>query len=313
MASTDPADDDFVYDEFAYLHENAGEYGLAPDPAPEVARTAVGLSDGRALSALIWGSGPPEVVFVHGTGQNAHTWDTVVLALGRPAVAVDLPGHGHSDWRDDRAYDPHNLADDVAVGVERLAPDAALVVGMSLGGLVSNALAARHAHLVRGLLVVDVTPGVTAEKAKHIHDFIEGPPDFPSFTEILARTVEYNPTRTEASLRRGIVHNAERRPDGSWRWRYDRRGRGEDAPPFDRAHLKHDVAAIDPGVRYVLARGGADGSVVDDGDVAELVDLRPGAEVVTVAGAGHSIQGDRPLELTSLIEDVLAGRPVTDR
>lgn len=302
MASTDPAADDFVYDEFAYLHENASEYGLAIDAVPEVVRTAVVLPDGRRLSALVWGSTPAEVVFVHGTGQNAHTWDTVVLALGRPAVALDLPGHGHSDWRDDRAYDPHNLADDVAVAVDRLAPEAELVVGMSLGGLVSNALAARHPDVVRRLLVVDVTPGVTAEKAKHIHEFIEGPPDFPSFTEIFERTVEYNPTRTQESLRRGIIHNAVRQPDGSWRWRYDRRGRGDDAPQFDRSLLTDDVAAIASGVPYLLARGGAEGSVVDDDDVAELQRLRPGAEVVTVDGAGHSIQGDRPLELTALIE-----------
>ena len=36
---------------------------------------------------------------MHGGAQNAHTWDTVALALDRPLVAVDLPGHGHSDGR----------------------------------------------------------------------------------------------------------------------------------------------------------------------------------------------------------------------
>ncbi len=36
-------------------------------------------------------------MLLHGGAQNAHTWDTVALALGRPLVAIDLPGHGHSD------------------------------------------------------------------------------------------------------------------------------------------------------------------------------------------------------------------------
>jgi len=302
MASTDPTADDFAYDELAYLHENATEYGLPADDLPPVTRTHVTLDDGRELSGLLWGSGTPELVLVHGTAQNAHTWDTVVLALGLPALAVDLAGHGHSSWRDDRAYDPRNLADDVAVAVRLLAPDAALVVGMSLGGLVVVSLAARHPELVRRLLLVDVTPGVTREKAKHIHEFIEGPPDFPSFADILERTVEYNPTRSVSSLRRGIIHNAQREPDGSWRWRYDRRGRAGDAPAFDRAVMWDDLDAVAPEVRLLLARGGAEGSVVDDADVSELLRRRPQAQVVEVEGAGHSIQGDKPLELAALIE-----------
>jgi pimeloyl-ACP methyl ester carboxylesterase len=309
MTSTDPASDDFAYEEFAYLHENAAEYGLPWNGRPAVERRRVELSDGRHLSALVWGdsSTGAAVVFLHGGSQNAHTWDTVILALGRPAVAIDLPGHGHSAWRDDRAYDPRNIADDVAVAIAQLAPAAPLIVGMSLGGLVTNAVAARHPQLARRLVVVDVTPGVTADKAKHIHDFVQGPPDFPSFTEIFERTVQFNPTRTEASLRRGIIHNAARQPDGSWRWRYDRRGRDEAAAPFDMAVLWEDVDAIADEVPYLLVRGGAEGTVVDDDDVAQLLQRRPSADVVVVDGAGHSVQGDRPLELTALIQGVLEG------
>ena len=83
----------------------------------------------------MWGPdvGPPELVFLHGTAMNAHTWDTVALTLDRPLVAFDLPGHGHSSWRDDSTYSPDNLAEAVAQGVERLAPQADAVVGMSLG------------------------------------------------------------------------------------------------------------------------------------------------------------------------------------
>ena len=94
---TDPdAPERVPYDEFAYFADNAAEYGLAYDGPPTVRRDAVRLPDGRGLSALVWGDGPAEYVLVHGGAQNAHTWDTVALALGRPLVAVDLPGHGHS-------------------------------------------------------------------------------------------------------------------------------------------------------------------------------------------------------------------------
>ena len=76
-------------------------------------------------SAIVWGDGDPEVVFLHGGGQNAHTWDSVVLALGRPALAIDLPGHGRSDRRDDRNYSPWHNA--VAVAAAHGAARAARV------------------------------------------------------------------------------------------------------------------------------------------------------------------------------------------
>ena len=86
-----------AYDEFSYFHENAAEYGLPFDGPPVVSRERVEVEVGRALSALRWGSGDPELVLLHGGAQNAHTWDTVALALDRPLLAIDLPGHGHSD------------------------------------------------------------------------------------------------------------------------------------------------------------------------------------------------------------------------
>ena len=87
------------YDEFALLHENAAEWDIPFERPPVVSRATFALPSGQKLSYLRWGEGEPELVFLHGGAQNAHTWDTVLLALGRPAVAVDLPGHGHSDRR----------------------------------------------------------------------------------------------------------------------------------------------------------------------------------------------------------------------
>lgn len=293
-----------AYDEFGLFHENASEYGLAWSGPPIVRRTDVEVGGGRRVSALVWGDASPQLVLVHGGAQNAHTWDTVALALGRPLVAVDLPGHGHSSWRDDRAYSPEHLAADVAVVVEQLTPEAAGVVGMSLGGLTSVVLAATRPDLVRRLVVVDVTPGTTPEKAKAIIDFVSGPQRFASFDELLARTMEHNPTRSESSLRRGILHNAHQLDDGSWAWRYDRHERvapndGSADTPLDNARLWDAVSAVQ--APTLLVRGSLS-PVVDDDDVAELRRRQPSAEVVVVEGAGHSVQGDRPVELAGLVE-----------
>ena len=211
-----------AYDEFGLFHENAAEYGLPYDGPPEVRRVDVEVSPGRAVSSLVWGSGPPELVLVHGGAQNAHTWDTVALALGRPLLAVDLPGHGHSDGGPEGSISAGSNGRDLATVIAELAPDARGVVGMSLGGISSIALAATAPELVRALVLVDVTPGVNAEKAAPITNFINGPASFDSFDELLARTIEHNPGRSESSLRRGILHNAVQREDGSWVWRYAR-------------------------------------------------------------------------------------------
>jgi pimeloyl-ACP methyl ester carboxylesterase len=295
-----------TYDEFAYFHENAEEFGLPYPGPPTVRREAVDLDDGRRLSALVWGDADPQLVFLHGGAQNAHTWDTVALALGRPMVCVDLPGHGHSDGYRTGPMDLRANADDVAVAIRALAPHAAGVIGMSLGGMTAIALAAGHADLVRALVLVDVTPGATAEKASPIIAFVDGPQSFDSFDELLERTVMFNPTRSVASLRRGILHNAVQQEDGSWVWRHARH----------RSPVEHvtDVAEQFSGlwdaisdleVPLMLARGMRDQSVVDVADEAELLRRCPTARVEHVAEAGHSLQGDTPLELAALIDDFI--------
>jgi pimeloyl-ACP methyl ester carboxylesterase len=300
------------YDEMAYFHENAEEFAIPYDGPPAVRRVAVEVEPGRSLSALVWGDGEPELVFLHGGAQNAHTWDTVALALARPLVCIDLPGHGHSDGAKEGSLGLQANADDIAAAIRVLAPNAACVIGMSLGGLTSLALADRHPDLVRALVLVDVTPGAGGEKTSQITAFINGPESFPSFDDILARTIEFNPTRTVASLRRGILHNALQRDDGSWVWRYARFRANEpsessepsEQPKRDFGNLWDAVSGIK--VPLMLARGMRSQSVVDDADEAELLKRQPDARIEHVQEAGHSLQGDTPLELAALIQDFIS-------
>ncbi|WP_334144392.1 alpha/beta fold hydrolase [Rhabdothermincola sp.] len=289
------------YDEFGLLHENAAEAGLPFDPTrpPRVSRSAVRAPSGHTISALAWGEGAAELVLLHGGGQNAHTWDTVALALDRPLVAIDLPGHGHSDWRPDKRYRPQEMAEDVAFAIEHLAPEATTLAGMSLGGLTALAALAERGELAERLALVDITPGVNAQKAEPILSFLDGPEVFASFDEILERTMAFNPTRSRSSLRRGVLHNAREREDGTWVWRYD-------LPTGERLDdLEHRFADLWDAVSalscpLLLVQGGLS-SVVDDDDVAELQRRKPGTDVIVVEDAGHSVQGDRPLELARIL------------
>ena len=291
------------YDEFGFFADNAAEVGLPHPGAPRVVRVEVEVAPGQQLSGLRWGEGDPELVFLHGGAQNAHTWDTVALALDRPLLALDLPGHGRSDWRDDKAYWPQENARAVATAIRALAPNAAAVVGMSLGGLSALALSEHAPDLVERLVLVDVTPGVNREKASAITAFISGPESFASFDEILERTVLFNPTRSVSSLRRGILHNATELGDGTWSWRYDRFTLPDGAAIPDFGNLWDAVDAVS--VPFMLVRG-ADSPVVDDDDVAELRRRSPGVLVEVVESAGHSIQGDQPLVLADLLAGFVA-------
>lgn len=295
------ADDELAsLSEFAFLKENARQAGV--DAVSTVRRIDVG-----SISALKFGDGAPRVVFLHGGGQNAHTWDTVIVGLGEPALAIDLPGHGRSAWREDSDYGPSLNAVAIEPVVRELASDADLVVGMSLGGLTALQLAVSSPEFVRKLVLVDVTPSAPdrhaemTEAQKGTVALVAGERVFPTFQAMLDVTIAAAPHRDRESLRRGVFHNAKRLEDGTWTWRYDsmRKGGGFEA-------LWDDVPRLT--VPTTLVRG-ADSAFVNDEDAAEFGRIAPGFQGVhMVEDSGHAVQSDQPLALIEILRGVLASQ-----
>jgi pimeloyl-ACP methyl ester carboxylesterase len=293
------------YDEFGLLGDNAAEAGLTLSSLPKVTRSSYAVAEGQTVSTLTWGDSEPELVFLHGGGQNAHTWDTVALALGRPLLAIDLPGHGHSDRRADRDYGPWRNAEAVASVIEQAAPAARGVIGMSLGGATAIRLAATRPDLVRRAVIVDVTPNsgvrsrALAPAARGAVALVSGPPTYESFQVMADAAVASSPNRPRSAVERGVRHNARQLPDGRWTWRYDLFGE-RPASVGDHTGLWADLPTITAPVLLVL---GADSPFVSADDAAEFQRLLPAARVEVVPAAGHAIQSDQPLRLTELIED----------
>jgi pimeloyl-ACP methyl ester carboxylesterase len=130
------------------------------------------------------------------------------------------------------------------------------------------------------------------------------------------------------------LHNAEQQPDGTWVWRWARHRRSvppaalapaalAPAAPVPAADVPGAPVPASPAadIRYrrlwealssitvplLLARGMRPDSVLDDDDERELLRRLPSAQVIHVQEAGHSLQGDSPLELAAIIEHFVFG------
>lgn len=123
-----------------------------------------------------------------------------------------------------------------------------------------------------------------------------GPAEFHSLDDMVQAAATPAPRRPEDSLRRGVLHNSRRLPDGRWTWRYDRHSAS--AKAFE--PLWDDVSRID--VPVGLIRGGDSGYVSDE-DIAKFAALCPQLTVETMPGAGHSVHSDRPRELQASWND----------
>ncbi|MET0812545.1 MAG: alpha/beta hydrolase [Microbacterium sp.] len=292
-------------DEFSFLAEQAADAGI-DGPLPRGERVTLGLADGRVLSALRYGGASPVVTFLHGAGLNAHTWDTTILALGLPALAIDLPGHGDSSWRDDMAYVARVLAPDVAAGMDAWTDRPQLLVGQSLGGLTAAAVAASRPDLIDELVVVDITPGIDPNgNARQIREFFAGPTDWPSREALVEHALSFGLGGTPAAAARGVFFNSRIRPDGRVEWKHHfahlanamAAAPGPVAEPDAVAVLLgeqgwDDLAAVRAPV--TLIRG--DHGYVTEEDAATFAQRVAEASVIVVA-SGHNVQEELPVEL----------------
>jgi len=254
------------------------------------------------MSALAWGASPPAYVFLHGMGQNAHTFDAVALDLAAPLVSVDLPGHGWSDAASDDMTSLGVVADALADGLDPLLDGPAILVGMSLGGLCAIALATRTPSWWRHVVLLDITPGITPDKAAGVLTFLDGPESFASPEEMVARAQALSPQRSAASLRRGVALNARQRVDGRWVWHHQAHATRL-RPMFEAAQLWRDLAALPMPVS--LVHGTRADSAVDDTDLRDFRTARPDDTVLAIEGAGHALQSETPTVVADYLASLL--------
>lgn len=281
-------------DEFRFLPEEAEELGVRL-PATRPDRIGIATTGGR-VSAIRWGA-HPTATFLHGAGLNAHTWDATALALGWRALAVDLPGHGDSAWRDDFDYRPATNAAAVAELLDAVGAGPQLVVGHSLGGFTAVTLAETRPDLVRGIVLVDASPGLRVGDARQVSEFLAGPQVFSSREEIVENAVAAGIGSDRHRLARGVALNTRLREDGKVVWSHHL------AYPPQHVQQLPDVTTSWAGltgttVPVLLVRA-ARGFLTDE-VVAELRERVPRADVVEL-DTGHNVQEQDPKGLAAAI------------
>lgn len=250
------------------------------------------------------------VLFLHGGGQTCRTWDVACHELAQTyrCVAVDLRGHGDTEWSYESDYRIEAHAADVGALVDTLGLARVVVVGMSLGGLSGLQFALDRPQAVAGVVCVDVGPWVNTEAAVPIRQFMQEVTGLEQFEQFVAAALRFNPRRDERLLRHSLWHNLRRRPDGRLMWKTDLRHRDDRAAVIAAAleSLRTRIAALRAPILIVR---GAESRVLDDDNMRRFAEAIPHARRVTVERAGHNVQGDQPKALVEALRGFLDELP----
>ena len=237
--------------------------------------------------------GGQNILLVHGGAAHSRWWDHIapLLATGRRVVALDLSGHGDSGRRDHYSLD--RWADEVlAVASASGLGAAPVVIGHSLGGIVTLALASRRDTPLGGAIVVDSpigTPG-SADRGEPAMGRMRV---YATREEAISR---FRPVPAQTSLPYVFDHIAAhsvRAVDGGFGWKFDDRIFDGRVPP------PAEVTEFQCRVAFFRAEHG----LVSPG-ARELIE-RAGGSFVELPGAGHAPMLDQPLALVAGIRSVL--------
>ena len=282
------------------LERLADARGLAMRRPPASGWLTAG--DGVKLHYLDWPGGPETLVLLHGGALSAHTFDLLALALTERVrcIALDLRGHGLSDWCD--AYSIERGAADVVALADHLGVPRLHLAGMSLGGCVAGHAALGLGARLAGLAFIDVGPRVNFDATTNLRGFMAEVDPMQPVADVVRAALAASP-RTDPDLML-YRYQALLRPGGGWR--ADRRR------PSDYAHILGRLAelcAIAPRIACpVLVIKGRRSRVLTDRDVRAFAARFPRGDWVLVPDAGHNVQEDQPAALAHELRKLIQPR-----
>ncbi len=257
---------------------------------------------GARITYRAWGPrDAPVTVLVHGGAAHAGWWDHVGPLLAASSfphrvVALDLSGHGDSDWRD--AYSLETWAAEVlAVADAQQSAAPPVVVGHSMGGFVALTAARDHGKRLAGAAAIDSPVRETSSETRawlESHTEVPPPKVHPDRATILARFRTL--PADDASLDFAVQHVAQgsiREVDGGWSWKFDPR-------IFFRSRMEPEELTT-ARCRVALLRGDRG---MATSDITDTVADRLGGHVpvTVVRDSGHHVMLDQPVALTAAVQ-----------
>lgn len=197
------------------------------------------LSQRTRLHYLDWGNpGAPPVLLVHGGRDHARTWDWTAEALRHDfhVIAVDLRGHGDSDWSSDGAYNLVSWVFDLAQLIDHLDLGPITIVAHSLGGAISLRYAGLFPDKVRRLVSIEGSGALPPEVVTFLslpivprwqhfiserHRLAKPAYRYATLDDAIARMRDSNADLSDEQVTHLATHAVRRNEDGSFSWKYD--------------------------------------------------------------------------------------------
>ncbi len=264
---------------------------------------------GVSIAGDAWGNPDgPLVVLQHGGGQTRHAWKgtgEILGAAGYYAIALDARGHGDSDWASDGAYSHDHMIQDLQRVLAALGRPHPVLVGASMGGVISL-IAAGERHVdAKALVLVDVAPRIEPEGVGKIHSFMSQRPDgFDTLEEVALAISNYQPHRQRPRNLDGLAKNIRLGPEGKYHWHWDPRYRAG-TRNLEERRIRLEACAHQLKLPTLLVRGGLSDVLTEEG-VQQFLAICPHSEYVNVTDAAHMVAGDRNDIFGNAVIDFLA-------
>ena len=254
---------------------------------------------GLKIAADVWGSDNNKlVILLHGGGQTRHAWGETGKKLaeaGYHSVALDLRGHGDSEWHSDADYTIKAYKEDLVSIIKEINKPASLI-GASLGGMASLLLAGDevNSNLCTSLIMVDI--GIYPDPAgsdRIVSFMLSGEAGFESLEDVAKSISDYLPHRQKPKDVQGLKKNLRLKEDGKYYWHWDPRFIRRRPGSRDKGYFDLQLKAAQKVVVPTLLMRGALSDVVTMEDVEYFLSVIGHAKFVEIEKAAHMIAGDR--------------------
>jgi pimeloyl-ACP methyl ester carboxylesterase len=273
-------------------------------PAPHTSRWLE--AGGLRLHYLDYGTaGRPPILCIHGGAAHAHWFDFFAPGFCRDyhVRALDLRGHGDSQWMAPPARYTYQLyAADVAEAVEALDLQDLILIGHSMGGMVSILYAAAHPERLRALIVVDSSLRMTEDRVALLRDIGGRPGSRYASREEFMQRYRLRPAGTTAApeiIRHLAACSARQLPDGGWTHKFDRNVYAQ-REPIDSLPYWSRIA-----VPTLLVKGDRSPRISPQ-LFAEVRQRCPQVELVEVPHSDHHVFLDNPPGFERAVKAFLA-------